>query len=166
MGIVDSLNRLDRRVLGPVRPQSALQQRNMFLIGLAGTVFILLLAVTLHRSLLLSGAWGFVGVMLGGGTRWYASASTPEDERYLRPLLGAGGIAVLLLIGALATTDHWNKHQRFEQFTPGPYFQKPEPTMVVLCPQTPDGDAYTYQGPASETPKCRNGAVPKVVVRG
>jgi hypothetical protein len=104
--------------------------------------------------------------MIGSGLRWYTVASTPEEERHLRPLLGAGVIAVALVIGALATTDRWNEHQRFGDFTPGPYFQRPDPTMVVLCPETADGRAYTYQAPAAQTPTCRNGAVPKVVVRG
>ena len=133
--------------------------------GLVGTVAMVLLALLLRRSLLLSGVWGCVGIMLGGGMRWYNAATTPEEARWMRPLLGAGVGAVLMLTVALATSGRWNEHH-FSDFTPGPYFQKAEPTMVVLCPATPRGDAYTYQAPASQTPRCSNGAVPKIVVRG
>jgi hypothetical protein len=165
MELVDRLNRLDRRVLGKPQRNTPAQNRRVYLVGLVGTTTSVVLALAVRSSLPLAGVGGFVGVMVGGGVRWYTSASTPVEERHMRPLFAAGAMTLLLLIGALATTGRWSEN-RFRDFTPGPYFQKAEPTMVVLCPETPRGEAYTYQAPASETPTCRNGAVPKVVVRG
>jgi hypothetical protein len=166
MGLVARLNQLDRRVLGPVRPQSALQHRNVVLIGLGGLTALLIVALLTRRASVLVGFGGFMGVLLGGGLRWYSAASMPEERRFMRPLFGTAAVVVLVLIAAFTTSGRWDHHQRFRDFTPGRYFQRPDPTMVVLCPETADGRAYTYQAPAAQTPTCRNGAVPKVVVRG
>lgn len=165
MGPGERLRALDDRVLGPPRPRTAAQYRTTYLVGLVCTVVLVLLAVATRRSVLLSGVWGFVGVLLGGGTRWYGAASTPAEQRFLRPLLAAGVVALVMLGVAVATSGRWNEHP-YRPFVPPSDVGPRQETMVVLCPETSRGPAYTYQAPGSETPKCRNGAVPQVVVRG
>lgn len=166
MDLAARLRRLDRRVLGePKRDRSATQQRRVFLVGLVGTVAVVVLALVLRQPLILASSGGFVGMMIGGGIRWGTAAATPSESRFLRPLLGAGVLAVVALVAAFVTSGRWN-HERGSDVIPGPYFQRVEPTMVVLCAETRTGRAYTYQAPAAESPTCRNGAEPKVVVRG
>jgi hypothetical protein len=78
VGLGDALRRLDDRVLPAPKPVSVTTHRNTFLVGLIGTLLVLV-------GLILSGRWtavgavgGFVGVMIGGGIRWYRAAQRTQ----------------------------------------------------------------------------------------
>jgi hypothetical protein len=133
-------------------------------VGLVGTVALLLLIAIFRRPILLSAGGAFVGLTLGGGLRWWNATPDSDDTRAMHLLLGLGVLAVGAVVVLTATIGRW-VHQEPSSFRPTPYEHAPA-TMVVLCETTSRGSAYTYQTVATEKPTCRNGAVPKVVVRG
>ena len=164
MPVMETLRRLDDRVIGKQKKSKREQARRSCLMGLGGWAVVLLLAATLRKPLILSGVGGFVGVTLGGLVRW-RNASNPQERPTLRLLTA---VAVLMFA---ATVGGYVALFRAADNTDSPLDPAVDPyrstaTMVVLCTETDKGDAYTYQAPATEVPTCRNGAVPKVVVRG
>lgn len=70
MGIGDALRRLDDRVLGAARPGTTATHRNIFLIGLVGTLAVLIIVISTGESRAFAGVGGFVVFMIGGGVRW------------------------------------------------------------------------------------------------
>ena len=164
MPVMQTLRRLDDRVIGKQKKPNREQARQACLVGVGGWAVVLLLAATFRKPLILSGVGGFVGVTLGGLVRW-RNASRPEERPTLRLLTAVAVLMLALTFGGYVAMF------RAADDTDLPVGPTVDPyrnmaTMVVLCARTDKGDAYTYQAPATEVPTCRNGAVPKVVVRG
>lgn len=72
----ERLRRLDDRVLGPPRLDSAATMRTVFLLALLGVAAVVVLALVTGRGSMLAAGGGFLGVMLTTGIRWrWASRS-------------------------------------------------------------------------------------------
>lgn len=164
MTLAERLRRFDDRVIGePGSRPAHVRHKRSFLFGVVGTLLVLVLLALFNESLLLPALGAFVGTAIGGGVRWWRSAPEAEHGRTMRVLLGLRVLVIGAAAAGSATIIGWDEDNR-PPFRTTPYQQVP-PTMVVLCGQTSQGDAYTYQAPATDTPKCHNGAVPQVVVR-
>lgn len=146
----------------PKRCAPHLLGKRWCLLGITGLFAELLLTAASRAPALLWNVLTFVGFTIIGGAQWRRAC--PDRER--RPVvvaLGLGTVGVAVLTAAALTTDHW------AQVEPVPYHPAPMvrvPTMIVLCPETTSGKAYSYQTGVVSAPTCRNGAVPKVIARG
>ena len=70
MGIGDALRRLDDRVLGGPKQATAATHRNIFFLGLVGTLAVLTVVISTGESTAFAAVGGFVAFMIGGGVRW------------------------------------------------------------------------------------------------
>ena len=70
MGIGEALRRLDDRVLGAPKPATAAAHRNIFFVGLVGTLAVLTVAISTGKSFAFAAVGGFVVFMIVGGVRW------------------------------------------------------------------------------------------------
>ncbi len=71
MGIGDALRRLDDRVLGGPKPATAETHRNIFFVGLVGTLAVLTVVIATGEWIAFAAVGGFVAFMIGGGVRWF-----------------------------------------------------------------------------------------------
>lgn len=161
---MDRLRELDDRALAPLtRQPPAVQARNCCLIGVGACLTVVALSVPAHDPVVLVGLPGLAGMTIANAVRWWNHArGAPDPTRGVRSVWLVT-VAVAVVTGALVVGSALHRPQRAQLPGPTPLRQ---PTMVVLCPATPMGDAYTYQTTATATPQCKNGAKPNVILRG
>lgn len=70
MGIGNALRRLDDRVLGVPKQATAATHRNIFFVGLVGTLAVLIVVISTGESTVFAAVGAFVAFTIGGGVRW------------------------------------------------------------------------------------------------
>jgi hypothetical protein len=162
---MEQLRNLDERVLGGLLRRSSTpeQHRKTYLFGLAGTTCVLAVGLLWQWSYVLPGIGGFVGVMLGGGVRWWTSTPDNEEPPYQRTLLATGAVVLVAVIVAWAS--YWGDTTRRDPAPWPPNWQPAPGTMVVLCEYGDDRRNYTYQSTPDERLHCKDGGTPRVLVR-
>ncbi|MCW2679529.1 MAG: hypothetical protein JWM62_930 [Frankiales bacterium] len=155
------LRGLDDRVLGRPKPPSPRAYRNGFAWSVLAVLALLLLAVLTGSTSFVVGTGGLLGVLIANAFRWWST------EQARRPVMRIGiacGLGAVLAASALtwATFGSWVDPATSPL---PPRVREAEPTQLVQCDETPQGRGYAYQAPVSETPRCENGAEPRVLLR-
>lgn len=164
MLVLQRLRRLDNHVIGPLtRHPPRVLARRCCLLGLGSSLTLVGLSIGARDPAVLFGLPGLVGLTIASGVQWWNLVRRPDNPTRGVTLAWLAAVALSAVAGALVVGSVL--HARHPVRLPGPAPLR-QPTMVVLCPATATGDAYTYQTVATATPTCNNAATPKIVVRG
>ncbi len=79
MGIAQRLRSLDDRVFGRPKPPTAKTYRATFLVGLFGTLTVLVVSAITGEWSFIAGVGGFLGIMLASVLRWYDSTRSHRN---------------------------------------------------------------------------------------